>query len=214
MSRELIILNTLALESEKSNKISPQQHFPQIKHQGKSMDVSAWENDYDVFSVLDKPESIKHKIPLKKETISPANERLAPKKENLKPKSSQTPLAYRISTIVLNDTPRRKHTKRVSDCYKLLNSKNKFSSVYFPNKKQILLKTEIKRNSVPEISNLLNLLKPEKKNPVKALIVPQLKSRNKLYRSYSKTKSRKKINFLFLSNFSPEPKKLNVKTIK
>ena len=214
MSRELIILNTLALESEKSSKFSSQQHFPQIKHQGKSVDVSAWDNDFDVFSVLEKPVSMKHKIPFKKETNSQVNARLDPKKENLKPKSSQTPLAYRISTLELNDTSHRKHTKRASDHCKLLKSKNKFSSVYFPNKKQALLNTDIKRNSVPEISNLLNLLKPGKKNPVKALIVPQLKSRNKLYRSYTKTKSRKKIDFFFLSCFSPEPKKLNVKSIK
>ena len=214
MSREITILNALALESEKSDNFSPQQRFPRIKNLGKSMDVSAWDNDFDSFYVNDKPEAVKIKIPLRKETTSPVNERILPKKENFKLKSSPTPLAYRISTIALDDTPLRIRSKCISDHYKLLKSKKKFSSVYFPNKKRALLRTEVKRNSVPEISNLLSLLKPERKNPVKALIVPHLKSRTELYRSYSKSKSKKKFDFFFVSNLSPEPKKLNVKLLK
>jgi hypothetical protein len=199
MSRENHFVNALAYESE---KIDGKKKFPVVRNLGRSLEVTGWDNDVDFFQFF---ESAKVKNPSRKESQSPSFEMRVMVKKAIHVKNS--PLLYKISTISLEDSRQSPNNRsNLVDHYKLLKTKKKFSSVYFPQKRRAHYKSDIKRNSVPEISNLLHLLRPETKNPVKALIVPQLKSRTELYRSYSKSKSKKKLDFLFLNSLSPDPK--------
>lgn len=213
---ELQLVNTLTLESEKADI----QLLPKLRNSLPNYEVSAWEHNssipYTQFdSTLPKQKIFSNLS--RKASLSPLlDTKSFSNKESQRMKNTPTPLAYKIATIALNDVQsfaKEKKLKKIADRYKLMDSSSKFASIYFP-RKGTLKKNECKRTSVPEITNLLKLLKPEKKHPVKAAVVPKLKSRTELYRSLSKKKQRKKMNFWFLENMSPEPVKINLKAFK
>lgn len=217
MSKELQLVNTLTFESEKIGT----QALPKLRSSLPNYEVCAWDNNLSTtFSLFDSiiPKRKNYSTDLsRKASLSPI---FTPdhfsKKAKINLKKSPTPLVYKIATIALNDvqTPtKEKKLKKISNRYKQIDSNKKFGSIYLP-RKGVTNKNEFKRSSVPEISNLLKMLKPETKNPVKAAIVPKLRSRTELYRSFTKKKERKKMNFSFLENMSPEPVKINLKSFK
>ena len=115
-------------------------------------------------------------------------------------------IMYKISKINLNDkqifikeNTKNKHNQKT----KLPNIiKKKITSVIFPHPKK---PRKLHNNSfITEISDVLNLLKLERKNPIRTLITPQLLSKSVLYKSFSKRKAKRSIDFSFLQCISPE----------
>jgi len=217
MLKELQLVNTLTFESEKIFD----QALPKLRSSLPNYEVCAWDNNLSTTispfdSIISKRKNYSTDL-TRKASLSPifTLDHFS-KRPKIGLKKSPTPLMYKIATIALNDfesLPKEKKLKRMSNRYKHIESNKKFGSVYMP-RKGATNKTEFKRNSVPEISNLLKMLKPETKNPVKAAIVPKLRSRTELYKSYTRKKERKKMNFSFLENMSPEPVKINLKSFK
>lgn len=219
MNKEIYIIRSLASESERiSLRDSPELSF---LHSSliKEASVSGWNNENFSFpsynhqnppqSLLPqgkKPENSSDLIEKKRNSFPSVESKSLSKRENTKAMFNPMPTLYKISKIDLNDKQiflKEKNLKKLGKTKKLpiLNKKN-FISVYFPPKKKM---NNFHKNLIAsQISEVLDLLKPEIKNPVASLVTPQLRSKSVLYKSFNKRKTRNSGDFAYVSLINPE----------
>ncbi|OMJ82237.1 hypothetical protein SteCoe_17143 [Stentor coeruleus] len=118
---------------------------------------------------------------------------------------SQSSSLYKIAKICLNDKEifeNEKHTIKKEFKHKLpILNKKSFSSAHLTQKKS-RSKLDNKPFVTADIDEVLSLLKPGLKNPIKKIVTPQLKSKTEIYRSFFQKKHRKNYESVFLSTVS------------
>lgn len=118
---------------------------------------------------------------------------------------SQSPSLYKIAKICLNDKEifvNEKHIIKKEAKHKLpILTKKSFSSACITQKKS-KSKIDKKPFVTADIDEVLSLLKPGLKNPIKKIVTPQLKSKTEIYRSFFQKKHRKNYESVFSNTVS------------
>ena len=199
MNDEFHLIKTLANESEKINT-SDSFFIPSLKPECPDYSVTGWNDSKNITLASFFPiKAYQNKLQLRQSqnftditTVKFLNSpksilriKLKEKRFNsiLSPRSS----IYKVSNISLNDKPTNHNiSKSVVRGPKIPRvHQNAFMSIYFPIKKS--KKKFQKRNSqLAEINDLIEMLQPELKSPIKKTIISTLRSKIKLTNILSK----------------------------
>lgn len=195
MKNELQLIKTLANESE---IISTKDNFflPPIKKELQDLDVTGWDHsknqNLSVFfpspvfrnnAALRESHNLKEMLQMKLSRSPPSIHRLQSNCNNKSKISLSRTTVYKVSNISLNghglsmSVDRRPKLPRIN--------KNALMSIYLSHKrskKRIIQKS----SQLAEVNDLLILLKPELKNPVKTRVMSNLRSKINLNRTISR----------------------------
>ncbi|OMJ71223.1 hypothetical protein SteCoe_30608 [Stentor coeruleus] len=212
MNKENHLISSLANESE---NYSFKDSTVMQKNNVSLSEVSSWDDRLIYMPSAPTPKKLAH---LRVQSLSfitspskPDGDILIPepkiiiKRDFPKVFPSQSPSLYKIAKVCLNDkeiflNEKNIIKKEIKHKLPMLTKKN-FSSVYFTQKKT-RLKVKQKSFVTAGIDEVLSLLKPGLKNPIKKIVTPQLKSKTEICRSFFQKKHMKNYESAFLSTVS------------
>ncbi|OMJ93120.1 hypothetical protein SteCoe_3936 [Stentor coeruleus] len=218
MNGELHLISSLTKESEKYS-FKDSSAMQRIRFS--LPEVSGWNDELEYFSSISTtskiPQSRKQSNCITESPSKPEKALQIPepkpiyKRDPPKGLPSASPSLYKIAKICLNDKQiftKEKHLVKNEPKQRLpIITKNNFSSVFFAQKKNH--KNDKRPTLTTGINDVLNLLKPGLKNPIMTIVTPQLRSKSELYKSCSKKKHQKNVEFTFLNTLSPDFNKNN-----
>ena len=204
------LLNSLDFESE---GLENTVHSPVFQN----YDVSGWNSDkIKDFSMTKTPKPKRcpirkrrdniYEVLLKKLSPSPLPKTKSSVKLHLArslPRSG--PTVYKISKINLNEKQvfiKGKYHKHLEKKFKLpgIKQQKNFTTVIYSEPKQHKLYNSVNAANVIDI---LNILRPEIRNPVATVVTPQLLSKSILYKSFSRKTGKRSLDLSFSQSISP-----------
>ena len=206
------LLNSLDFESD---VVGNTMHTPVFQH----YEVSGWNSvKITEFSMTKTPKPKRYSIRKQSENIyaeilkKPSPPPLPKTKSSLKlhptralPRSG--PTVYKISKINLNEKQvfiKGKYYKHLEKKFKLpvIKQQKNFTTVIYSEPKKHKLYSSV---NTTDVSEILNILKPEIRNPVAMVVTPQLLAKNMLYKSFYKNKGKRSVDLSFFQSISPDP---------